>query len=109
MREKEKEALLDKLRYVEENHGDDGGFELFVRACRDRSKKFDPTLPIWGVLKDINLIVDFGPDGIPQIDEDIREFVRHGGDVEAMPRRPNELGKYQTGKHRLRPRENREK
>jgi len=105
MQKKEREALLDKLQHVEENHGGDDGFELFVRACRNRSTRFDPNLPIWGVLKKMNLIVDCGPDGIPQIDEEIRDFVRHSGDVVAMPRRANELGEYQTGKHRLKPRE----
>jgi len=103
MRAKEREALLDKLRRVEEDHGD--GFDLFVRACRNRAARFDPNLPIWGVLKELNIIVDCGPDGIPQIDEEIRDFVRHSGKVIAMPRRPNELGEYETSKHRLRPKE----
>ena len=105
MRAKEREALLDKLRRVEKDHGSDGGFEIFVRACRNRAARFDPNLPIWGVLKDVNLIVDCGSDGIPQINEEIRDFVRHSGDVIAMPRRPNESGEYETSKHRLRPKE----
>ncbi|MGH3721771.1 MAG: hypothetical protein ACRDRI_23575 [Pseudonocardiaceae bacterium] len=105
MRAKEREALLDKLRHVEKNHDGDDGFELFVRACRNRAARFDPNLPLWGALKEANLIVACGPDGIPQIDEEIRDFVRHGGDVVAMPRRPNELGEYETSKHRLRPKE----
>lgn len=105
MRAKEREALLDKLQRVQEDHGGDNGFELFVRACRNRATKFDPDLPIWAELKEMGLIVDCGPDGIPQIDEEIRDFVRHGGYVVAMPRRPNEMGEYETGKHRLKPRE----
>jgi hypothetical protein len=103
MRAKEREALLDKLRRVEKDHGSDGGFELFVRACRNRTARFDPNLPIWGTLKEAHLITDCSPDGIPQIDEEIRDFVRHGGDVAAMPRHPNELGEYETSKHYLRP------
>jgi hypothetical protein len=105
MRAKEREALLNKLRRVEKDHEDDGGFELFVRACRNRAARFDPHLPIWGALKEVHLIVDCGPDGIPQIDEEIRDFVRHSGEVIAMPRRPNESGEYETSKHRLRPKE----
>lgn len=105
MRAKEREALLDKLLRVQEDHDGDGGFELFVRACRNRALKFDPSLPIWATLKELGLIVDFSPDGVPQIDEEIRDFVRHGGYVIAMPRRPNESGDYETGKHRLKPRE----
>jgi hypothetical protein len=105
MRAREREALLDKLRRVEADHYNDGGFELFVRACRNRAAKFDPNAPIWGTLKEMNLIIDCGPDGIPEIDEEIRDFVRHGGHVIALPRRPNERGEYQTGKHRLRPKE----
>ena len=105
MRAKEREALLDKLRRIQEDHGSDGGFELFVRACRNRAAKFDPNLPVWAALKEVNLIVDCGPDGIPNIDEEIRDFVRHSGHVVALPRRPNELGEYETSKHRLRPKE----
>ncbi|MBV9143272.1 MAG: hypothetical protein JO115_20540 [Pseudonocardiales bacterium] len=105
MRAKEREALLDKLRRIEQDYAGDDGFELFVRACRNRTAKFDPNLPVWSALKEEGLIVNCGPDGIPQIDEEIRDFVRHSGYVIAMPRRPNELGEYETGKHRLKPRE----
>lgn len=105
MRAREREALLDKLRHVEESHSSDGGFEIFVRACRNRAAKFDPNAPIWNTLKKMDLIIDCGPDGIPKIDEEIRDFVRHGGHVIALPRHPNERGEYQTGKHQLRPKE----
>ncbi|MGH3854976.1 MAG: hypothetical protein ACRDR6_16075 [Pseudonocardiaceae bacterium] len=103
MRAKEKEVLLDKLRRVEKDHGD--SFDLFVRACRNRATKFDPNLPIWGALKEMSIIIDLSSDGIPQIDEEIRDFVRHSGEVIAMPRRPNESGEYETSKHRVKPKE----
>ncbi|MGH3827640.1 MAG: hypothetical protein ACRDQX_10775 [Pseudonocardiaceae bacterium] len=103
MRAKERELLLDKLRSVEKDHGD--SFDFFVRACHNRATKFDPNLPIWGVLTAMNIIAEISPDGIPQIDEEIRDFVRHSGEVVAMPRRPNESGEYETSKHRMKPKE----
>lgn len=88
----DKGALLRSLQAIEDD--DYNGFVLLVKAARNRNSVFDPDLPVWDMAQRMGIIVDCNRGGVPEFDEEIREFVRDRNNVDGADKNP-----YVKGRH----------
>ena len=82
----DKTAILQSLQAIENDDYD--GFVLLVKAARNRNAVFDPDLPVWGAAQRMGIIVDCNRGGVPVFDEEMRDFVRDGNNVNGSDERP---------------------
>ncbi len=70
------------------------GFVLLVRAARNRHAVVDPDLPVWTAARRMGIIVDCNRGGVPEFDEEMRDFVRDSNNVNGSDTRPFVEGRY---------------
>jgi hypothetical protein len=85
-------AVLRDLQTIEEEDYD--GFVLLIKAARNRHATFDPDLPVWALAQRLGIIVDCNRGGVPEIDEEMRDFIRDSNNVDGSDKRP-----YVKGRH----------
>ena len=88
----DKVSLLRDLQTIEED--DYNGFVLLVRAARDRSASFDPDLPVWLMAQRMGIIIDCNRGGVPEFNEETRDFVRDRNNVDGTDKRPFVKGRH---------------
>ena len=93
MRKKiDKAAVLRALQTIEDDDYD--GFVLLVQAARNRNVVFNPDLPVWPMAQRMGIIVDCNRGGVPEFDEEMRDFMRDSNNVDGSERRPFVKGRY---------------
>jgi hypothetical protein len=85
-------AVLRNLQTIEDDDYD--GFVLLVQAAHNRHFVSDPDLPVWRVAQRMGIIVDCNRGGVPEFDEEMRDFVRDSNNVDGSERRPFVKGRY---------------
>ena len=85
-------AVLRDLQKIEEEDYD--GFVLLINAARNRHATFDPELPVWSLAQRLGIIVDCNRGGVPEIAEEMRDFIRDSNNVDGSDKRP-----YVKGRH----------
>jgi hypothetical protein len=85
-------TALRNLQTIEEDDYD--GFVLLVQAARNRHVVFDPDLPVWHIAQTMGIIVDCNRGGVPEFNEEMRDFVRDVNNVDGSDKRP-----YVKGRH----------
>jgi len=85
-------AVLRNLQTIEEDDYD--GFVLLVQAAHNRHLVSDPDLPVWRVAQRMGIIVDCNRGGVPEFDEEMRDFVRDSNNVDGSEKRPFVKGRY---------------
>jgi hypothetical protein len=85
-------AVLKSLQVIEEEDYD--GFVILVQAARNRHLVFDPDLPVWRVAQHLGIIVDCNRGGVPEFDEEMRDFLRDGNNVGGSDKFPFVWGRH---------------
>ena len=85
-------TILRNLQEIEEE--DYEGFVLLVRAARNRHVVVDPDLPVWAVAQRRGIIVDCNRGGVPEFNEEMRDFVRDSNNVDGSDTHPFVKGRY---------------
>jgi hypothetical protein len=85
-------TILKNLQTIEEDDYD--GFVLLVKAARNRNVVFDPDLPVWRVAQSMGIIVDCNRGGVPDFDEEMRDFVRDENNVDGSDKFPFVKGRH---------------
>jgi hypothetical protein len=85
-------AVLQSLQTIEDEDYD--GFVMLIQAARNRHATFDPELPVWPLAQRMGIIVDCNRGGVPEFDEEMRDFVRDSNNVDGSDKRP-----YVKGRH----------
>ncbi len=93
MRKKiDRTTALRNLQAIEDDDYD--GFVALVQAARNRNSTFNPDLPVWDVAQNLGIIVDCNRGGVPEFDEEMRDFVRDTNNVDGSDKHP-----YVKGRH----------
>jgi hypothetical protein len=85
-------AVLRNLQTIEDNDYD--AFVILVQAARNRHLVFDPDLPVWQVAQRMGIIVDCNRGGVPEFEEEMRDFVRDRNNVDGSDKQPFVKGRY---------------
>lgn len=85
-------TVLRNLQEIEEEDYD--GFVLLVRSARNRHAVVDPDLPVWAVAQRMGIIVDCNRGGVPEFNEEMRDFLRDSNNVDGSDKRPFVKGRY---------------
>ena len=85
-------AVLRNLQTIEEEDYD--GFVLLVRAARNRHTVVDPDRPVWATAQRMGIIVDCNRGGVPEFNEEMRDFVRDSNNVDGSDKHPFVKGRY---------------
>jgi hypothetical protein len=85
-------AVLRNLQTIEDDDYD--GFVLLVQAAHNRHLASDPDLPVWRVAQRMGIIVDCNRAGVPEFDEEMRDFMRDSNNVDGSVKRPFVKGRY---------------
>ena len=88
----DKAAVLRDLQTIEDDDYD--GFVILVQAARDRSFVADPDLPIWDMAQRMGIIVDCNRGGVPEFEEEMRDFLRDRSNVDGTDKRPFVKGRH---------------
>jgi hypothetical protein len=85
-------ATLRDLQKIEDEDYD--GFVLLIQAARNRHASFDPDLPVWDLAQRMGIIVDCNRGGVPEFNEEMRDFVRDSNNVDGSDKRPFVKGRH---------------
>jgi len=82
----DRDATLRNLQKIEDEDYD--GFVLLIQAARNRHASFDPDLSVWDLAQRMGIIVDCNRGGVPEFQEEMRDFVRDSNNVDGSDKRP---------------------
>ncbi|HET9254345.1 MAG TPA: hypothetical protein VFO16_03960 [Pseudonocardiaceae bacterium] len=85
-------ATLRDLQKIEDEDYD--GFVLLIQAARNRHSTFDPDLPVWELAQRMGIIVDCNRGGVPEFNEEMRDFLRDSNHVDGSDKRPFVKGRH---------------
>jgi hypothetical protein len=88
----ERTIVLRHLQTIEEDDYD--GFVLLVMAARNRHFISDPSLSVWRVAQNLGIIVDCNRGGVPEFDEEMRDFIRNKDNVDGSDGHPFVRGRH---------------
>jgi hypothetical protein len=85
-------TVLRNLQTIEDDDYD--AFVILVQAAHNRHLVFDPDLPVWRVAQQMGIIVDCNRGGVPEFEEEMRDFLRDRNNVDGSDKRPFVKGRY---------------